>query len=404
MEEHPSRPFDLEVAATEALCRRALEVDYACLTDALPELPNTPNSWNTLLAGIPHDRSCVERLDQLTLEAERRFACPPGFVERFGILNACLLALPQLVALPVHDSVNRQFCATFQKIASRAQGWHGRLNHNSEAFAELALIVTLRRFHAGQESFDIFSMPRTWLLRVHPLALPDVLRELAFEMGGLGPIAMPHLNYWRENPLLMLKKEHALAFWRLARSLERQPRIKGVVAASWLYSIEVGKVSPHLAWVRNFFIDAGAYLVDMEPAPVRSGFMIGSERRRRMYEERKFRPRQTLVLWPRAKILAWANGMSYTGEAPECRGVSEKRSKPYWRLNANKVLSSGQLTLLNCEPLATYSPRRYFCNVFVFPSLLVGVTVATTFGLWAVLPGLILAAIGIWLAQYFFLQ
>jgi hypothetical protein len=404
MRKDPLQPLHCEVAETEALCRRALEVDYAHLIDALPELPHTPESWNRLLSGIPDDRSRMERLRQLTCNAERLLACPPGSVERYGVLNACLAALPRLATLPVHDSVNRQFCATFRKIASRAQGWRGRLNHDSDAFAELALIVTLRRFHAGQESFDIFSMPRTWLLRVHPLALPGVVRQLAFEMGGLAPIAMPHLNYWRDNPLLMLRKEHDLSFWRIARSIERQPRIKGVVAASWLYSVEVGEVTPHLAWVRDFFLNAGAYLVDMDPAPVRSGFMIGSELRRRLYEEGKFHPRQTLVLWPRRKILAWADAISQTGDRSQFRGTAEKRFMPYWRSNANKILSSGQFTILNCECLATFAPRRYFRNVFILPCLLVGVAVAMALGLWAVLPALMAAVVGIWLVQYFFLQ
>jgi hypothetical protein len=298
----------------------------------------------------------------------------------------------------------QQFCGMLLRLASRADGWGSNLDLHSDAFDELARIVTLRRYHAGQSSFDIMAMPRTWLLRIHPLALPGVLSEIATGLRGLGPIVMPHLNYWRANPMMLLPGENDRAMWRIARSIERQPAILGLVASSWLYSTDVGDASPHLAWVRAFYEENGAYLVDMELAPERMGFLIGSEARRRLHAAGSFRPRNTLVIWRRDDMLTWAD--RYVDAEPTRRRPhrADPQRTPSWRFDANKTLSSGQLTAMNCERIMTFRPRRYWLFVFLIPCLLAAAAASFTFGVTSVFPIAIGATFLIWLLQYFFLQ
>jgi len=293
--------------------------------------------------------------------------------------------------------VHWQFCAMVRGVAAGQKTWAGYFDHATDAFQELARIVTLRRFHAGQSSFDIMSMPRNWLLRVHPMALPAVVRELLAGLGGLGPVVMPHLNYWRASPTLLLRQENTSAMLRIARCLERQPRIKGLVAASWLYSEAVGDVSPHLAWVRQFYAENGACLVDMNPAAQRAGFLVGSAARRQLYAEGKFRPRETLVIWRRQDMLDWAarQGDETTPHAAAGRTRS---------LGVGKRLASGQITLLDCEAFMTFHPRWYVVCVFVVPAIVLAAAAAAGLGLYAVLPALLLAVPALWLFQYFCLQ
>ena len=269
------------IATTQALCHRALEsADFAAIA-RLRYVPTSAEGWFKLLSGNPQDPKCVRRLQQLHAQTEMISGYLPRTLERFGALQALLVACPQLTALPVHPSIHLEFCATARRIADRGYGSRSNFDHASDAFEELSRIVTLRRFHAGQLSFDIMSMPRTWLLKVHPAFLPRVMVEIIFEMGGIHPIAMPHLNYWRRNPFLMTQNENERALWRIAKTIELQANVKGFVASSWFYCTSVGEVTPHLAWVRDFFQEQGGFLVDLDLAPVRSGFMIGSEQRRR---------------------------------------------------------------------------------------------------------------------------
>jgi hypothetical protein len=398
----PTLNEDIETA--EASCRHVLEIEYLKIANGLHGFPQDPNSWFEVLRGIPDNRACKRLLGRLKADVERVAGWPPGGIERYGVLQACLIALPRLASLPLHESVSREFCATIRRIAFQPQNWIKNFDYESDQFEELARIVTLRRFHAGQSSFDIIAAPRKLLLRVHPLALPGLVREIFVGLGGLGPIVMPHLNYWRANPTMLLRQENKRAMLRIARSMERQPSIKGLVAVSWLYSVSVGDVSPHLTWVRDFYLENGAYLVDMHLSSKRSGFMIGSQKRRRLYAEGKFRPRETLVLWRRQEILAWAERNATGGDDVPLAAEIKKSNLPAWRFNANEAFSSGQLTLVNCERFLSRYPRSYAFSVFVVPSIFLAVVTGMTLGIWSVLPAIILGGIGMWLFQYFFLQ
>jgi hypothetical protein len=399
--------LQVEIWAVVDLCREALETDYRDLVARIPGLPQNPDRWIAILSGIPDDRRCRHLLGGLCEGAARMGLCPPGSVERFGMLQAALWALPRLESLEVHDSVLWQFCATFRRIATRARGWGRYLQHDSDAYAELARIVTLRRFHAGQISFDVMAMPRTWLLKAHPLALPSLIRELVLELGGLGPIMMPHLNYWRGNAMTLLAKENEASHYRMAQFMEQQPRIKGLVSASWLYSSEIKAFSPHISWLRDFYVENGAYLLDMEIAHERAGFLVGSEERRRLHAEGKLRPRETLVIWPRARMQAWARDYS---RAPDTKQTAlsrvdpTKRAEPKWQSSANQIFSSGQYTLLQLGLFLREKPRHYLSVVFGIPLLILAIAIFMMVGIWSVLPAIVLGFVAIWLFQYFFLQ
>jgi hypothetical protein len=399
-----------EIFVAETLCRRALEADYPDLVDRLPSVPKDAEGCFELLCGIPYDQTRVVALRRLRADAELAGLCSPYAVERFVVLQAYLVALSRLRSLPVDESVNRQFCATCRQLASPLPARESRLAQDSDAFAELAQIVTLRRFHAGQLSFDIASMPRAWLLRVHPLELPGLIREIVSGIGGLGPVVMPHINYWRANPMFIFKGEQERALWRITKSIEHESRIKGLITCSWLYSIATGECSPHLVWIRDFYVDHNAYVLDLGSAPVDSGFLVGSEIRRRLYAEGKFHPRETLVLWRRADMLAWANSHPELGEVAGSRNARSpnvgeiQRPRVEQKSDANRMLRSGQYTLIDCKRLLFYKSRHYIAIVLLLPALCAAILAAAIWTVEAGCLAFIFSICFMWLFQYFVLQ
>ena len=154
-----------------------------------------------------------------------------------------------------------------EEVASAPLRPDARLELGSDAFEELAKIATLRRFHAGQCSFDVLPrMPLAWLLKAHPVDLPGFLWELFVGMRGLGPVVVPHINYWRANKLFLTKREHERAIFRMAQYVEQCPAIRGLVTSSWLYAFETRESSPHLGWLRDFYADENAKVLDAGPA------------------------------------------------------------------------------------------------------------------------------------------
>ena len=397
--------LDEEIDIAAQACRNGLRERYGHIN--LPaSAPGSPQEWFELLRSFVRDQNSLRAFETIVGDAEASGDFKPGALELYGVLQAYLVALPRLHALPVHESVKRQYCVACRRIANHPDSYPRQFGYRTDAFHELARIVSHRSFHAGQISFNIMAMPRTWLLRVHPLALPGLLHEIVFGVRGIGPLVTPHVNYWRGNPGMLFEKENERAFWRIAKTIEMQAEIKGLTAVSWLNCREIANASPHLAFVREFYLNNGAYLVDMNVAPLDSGFRIGNATRQSLYDQGRFRPRETLVIWRREHILDWARKY----ESGQNRGPASKRLpasadlKPHWRFDANKTLSSGRFTVLNCEQLLTRRPRRYLTLVFLLPCIVAVTASAVMLGLGAILPVGMGAVVVMWLFQYFCLQ
>jgi hypothetical protein len=168
----------------------------------------------------------------------------------------------------------------------------------------MARIATLRRFPAGQFHWEASGLPRSFLPRT-PLREWPRLLALLMEIGGFSPMVETHVNARRKNRIVLTEAEGIRSYALLARSLEMQPAVKGLYTCSWLYCESTGRVTPHLAWLRRFFVDHGAVLGSVGPADRNSGFLVGSEQRRKLYEEGNYRPLMTYVVWPRRAMLAW---------------------------------------------------------------------------------------------------
>jgi hypothetical protein len=401
----PDAPLHSEIVAAATLCRNALKADFAGFVHRIPAALKSPEGCFEVLCRLPHDRRLMKALRELA--AEQLGSAPPHALGRFIFLQSYLIALPRLLSLPVDEGVKRQFIATCRQVASPFLTRGSRLEQDSDAFSELAKIVTFRRFHAGELSFDIMRMPRTWLLRVHPIELPNLIREIMCGIGGFGPVVIPHVNYWRPNPMIISRWEHERALLRIGKSIERDSHIKGLVSSSWLYSDAVAEHSPHLGWLRDFFVDRNAYVVDLGPALVESGFLVGSEKRRRLYGEGVLRPRDALILWRRADIMEWISRVLPHPEVgrpylPQHMRPSQPLTKQ--KLIAHRILRSGQYTLIDCKPLLFYKPRRYVVMILLLPALYGALLAAT---IWTAEIGCLaffLVILFMWLFQYFILQ
>lgn len=389
-----------ELATATADCRRAL--DERLIGRPLPpRWPHSPKEWFTLVHGLTDRQACIKGIARLK---DGDAAWPPGALERLALLQSALAAIPLIEALPVDESVKHLCASTFSQLATLPTAWDGQFEASTTNFWEMAMLVTLRRYPAGELVFNKTRLPSSWLLKVHPADLPRLMHGLATRIGGIGPFLSPHLNYWRANRLQLNKTENDRSLWRIARSAARQPSIKGLMADAWFYSAEVGEAFPHLAWLRAFFVEHGAIIVDMELAQADSGVLVGSARRRQLYSEGRFRPRRTLVLWPRADMLAWAERHPELGEdaqAADWRGVGTTTTV----LKPRRRVASGSLTAWNAIAVINRHPRLYFLASILLPAMLAaGASAWKASSWWMAAPSFTVAALLFWILQYFLLQ
>src|SRR5437868_4492593 len=186
-------------------------------------------------------------------------------IQRTLLLQTALFNLDRLETMPVIPSVISMFCNEFQFFACPFPREMHLFEWESYSFLALAKIALLERFPAGQFHWEVSGLPRSWLFRVPPAMLPRISYFIARQLQGFGPCFFPHMATRRTLPLL-LEKECDRSWYRIARSIEHQPNIKGLVASSWLHSTDTFKVSPHLSFMNKPFLESGAIVTTVGEA------------------------------------------------------------------------------------------------------------------------------------------
>lgn len=227
-------------------------------------------------------------------------------LERLLLIEAALHSLPALPALRVCESVKELLCAEFQSWTCLDHPARKAFRVGTSRFVDMCWMASLRRFPAGQFDWDLSGLPLSYLLRVAPRALPRALYVAAVKLKGRRPVFFSHLGYRRPTASLT-EVEANRSYYRMAKSLELQPAVKGLVASSWIRSPDTHRVSPHLAWLNKVFLENGGFVAVMGPANPNGGVFVRSDTRKRLYERGEFKPTIGLVIWPRKEMLAWAH-------------------------------------------------------------------------------------------------
>ncbi len=398
---------ELELTAAAAKCRKALEQpEFAGLEARLPGAPSDAQEWFRLLHGYPHETEDEFRRLAVALPAD---AAAAGVrVEHYAAIAALTVAVPRVNAERVPNSVKRLYAAFASEIAARAGHWESHFDVANWRFNDLAHLASLRRFPAGEINFEAgVRLPAYHALCIHPLDLPGFLTELAFAVGGTRPFMSLHFHYARPNTLVAPQIEFERSLWRVAKAMELQPDIKALISNSWFHSPRVAETFPRLGWMRDVFVNGGAYAVDMEPGrPADIGY--NSARRRQLYEEGKFCPRQTLILWPRDDVLRWANSrphLASDGDTPPAAPPSRRyhiRIAPPGPARAAK--HNSPLTLWDGVAAYARGPMRYVLLVLALPALMIAALAGVSLGWLTVLPAFAIALLAAHAAQYFLSQ
>jgi hypothetical protein len=408
---HQEGDIAAQLAEAVTICRAALlEPEFAGLAHRLPDAPVSAYEWFELLRTYP----AAESTDSAVLIQRMKNVVNPkaaeGFpsIERYAVLQALTVALPRVIALPLPDLVKRRIANVAGQVAHPSLQWKRNFAAgSSQLMFQMAELATLRKFPVGELNFGYSRhLCYHWPLRFPPRAIPGFLLEVAFGVKGLRAGISPHINLWRPNPLFLRKVEVERSLWRMAKTLEYRPDVKFLESMSWLFSSDVSKVSPHLAWLRTIYEEAGAYIISMEPAPEDSGFKEQSPKRAELYDAGTFIPRRTMVLWRRHDFLTWAAqrmDLADEGESPPLPAVPSRSIRVRCPRPARAAKHNSPLHLWNGLGLLERRPRAYVLLVLILPALAIaGITGA--FAWWATVPGFAAGFVAAWLFQYYAFQ
>jgi hypothetical protein len=260
-----------------------------------------------------HIARITDRLD--THEPLRRLSTDSGLpLDQLALYLAArqhkdaVAGLP--VAAPVRKLLEDEFASILTgKATPRSTGQLG-----TSAFSATCKIVTLRRMPAGCMDWEIDGFPRSWLLRVPRGRLAPTLWFLLARMRGFRPFYFMHVARKPRNRGLVIEREVMRSYWRMAASIERQPEMKGLIAAAWFHDTAAIASHPHLEWLNRPYLRDGGFITDTGEAPPDSGFAEHNRDRAAAVERGELKFRMGVALWPRDAMIRWANSHPEYGE------------------------------------------------------------------------------------------
>jgi hypothetical protein len=294
---HATRRACEESLAVGDLRQAGIALEHAGITDAAAP---------RLVRSVTHVASTQEPLKAaLAKLASAGETSTDAAVERRLLLRTAIDALSSLEAEPVSLSVKALFCEEVQSWTRLADAEKPTFGVGTSRFVDTCMLASLRRFPAGQFDWVRGGVPLSYLLSVKLRSLPKALYVTAVRLGGRSPVFFSHFGYRRLGQSLS-ETEANRSYYRMARSMELQPDIRGLAASSWFRSPDTHRVSPHLGWVNTVVLENGGFVAVRGPADPDCGVFVRSQTRLRLYEAGKFTPTLGLVIWPRRAMLAWA--------------------------------------------------------------------------------------------------
>ncbi len=148
-------------------------------------------------------------------------------------------------------------------------------------------------------------MPALW--GGGPAQFYRYLRCLIFTAGGFSPFCVIHTHARFATMADPSRLEDG--YLRIAELLQRDTTLRGLYRRGWMLDPAVGKISPHLACLRQVPLENGA-----EFFPCRTTkhdlrhSLTRSPLRQRLYESGTYRPSAAAFIWPRQAMLSWAAG------------------------------------------------------------------------------------------------
>jgi hypothetical protein len=224
-------------------------------------------------------------------------------LERLLLWHAARRAQPQVPSLPIDNCVRARLDQDLLKLPTL----NVPMTVGSYHYNRAAKMATLRRFSAGPMEWETSGIPRSFFLDA---SFPANLRMLAFvasKLRGLKPCFFMHVAPSPRNRALSIPKEVLRSYYQMARSLERQPSVRALLAHAWFHDPAAVRDNPQLEVLNRPYIEHGGLITLLAPAPPSSGVLEGNAQRKEDYLAGKIQYKYGFAIWPRDAAIHWAD-------------------------------------------------------------------------------------------------
>ncbi len=223
--------------------------------------------------------------------------------------NPALLNLPQ--------EVQRIYAKNFDRIVSKIEKGNakkGSYLYSDDKFNKDLLVCRLLLIPLGSQKVYAGRMSRGFLFRGGLSQFTEGLSMVLFETHGFQPVYRMHTDSRDRDLMKEFNPDGWAAFFRRAAELLRFNKgVKALCGSSWFFDPTIVEHSSELAYIRKLAAECGAhfYRQGSTPGAVKDALFM-SRKRQQLYDEGKYVPVSYLMVLPRGRIIAWADGKRWT--------------------------------------------------------------------------------------------
>lgn len=225
----------------------------------------------------------------------------------------------------IPDSVQQLIPREFDRILTRMEyAEDGFYLHSNDLFAKDLGLCRLKLLPCGSEVVDVWSgIPRSTFLRGGVFQL---IRGTMFlpRLGGFKPLYESHWD--RRLVRQFTARQYDLFYARIADLLRLNSDIEGMFGSSWWFDPKLEDIAPELLFLRRTPVENGAKIFRLGPdtGALRDAVQF-SNKRKKLYESRKYIPSRYMLVWARADILHWADRFAASEKQKSPQEFSEHR-------------------------------------------------------------------------------
>jgi hypothetical protein len=228
------------------------------------------------------------------------------------LLNLILIARNKIEKKDYPQDIKNLYNSNFERIMKEieSRGQIGSYNYAHDKFRKNLAVCSLRMIPAGAQKINLSGISRRFIFKKVFAQLIRGITFILFELGGSGPLFEMHTDSNDAELMADFNEDGWIKYYkRVSELLKIHPDVKGVFGSSWFFDPKLEKISPRLAYLRRIPTSNGGKLFYMgSDSQCIKDATLKSPTRRKLYQENKYMPTSYLLIWPRKKLISWADG------------------------------------------------------------------------------------------------
>jgi hypothetical protein len=218
----------------------------------------------------------------------------------------------KLPALNLPDEINSLYSRHFSKIIEQMSvNGDDFYQYSDEKFCKDLALCRLKMFPVGPALMEEGRVNKRFLFKK---GLSQFVRGVIYivrEMKGFGPFYQGHLD---TRPDSLCLPEFNEKGWkqmclRITELLKMQPHVKGIFGCGWFHDPVLETISPQLSFVNKLIVhceNGGRLFYNGTSESSIENATFKSRTRRKLYEQGLYMPTSYLFIWPRHRLIKWA--------------------------------------------------------------------------------------------------